>query len=331
MDNEHTRDVVVVGSSAGGVEALPRLIAGLPLDFQASVLIVQHLSEESPGVLASLLARHTSLPVTTADDGMPLAPNRIYVAPPARHMLVTRGAVSVVFGPRENRSRPAVDALFRTAAVHYGSRVIGVILTGMLGDGASGLSAVERCGGVAIVQSPDDARFPEMPRRALDRVPSALSLPLDEIPRRLDQLTREPAGPSPDVPDSLRLEVTLTERGLPEADWNVVPGAPSRFTCPECSGALQCVDEGEVRRYRCRVGHAFSAADLVTEKTAALENSLWVALQTLEERAEMLREMESSDRLRGRDSTASGFARRADEASRHAALIRETLRELNPD
>lgn len=323
------RDIVVVGSSAGGIDALSRLVAALPSDLPAAIFMVQHLSDESPGVLGSILHRRGRLDVVTAEDGMPIERGRIYVAPPNRHMILTERAVRVVFGPRENRSRPAIDPLFRTAAVHYGSRVIGVVLTGMLADGASGLHAIARCGGVTIVQAPIDARFPEMPERALERVPGALTIPLDELPVILSRLTREVAPPSPPVPDSLRIEAALTERAMPEDDWNAVPGKPTRYTCPACSGALQEIVEDGVSRYRCRVGHAYSAPDLLVEKSAALENSLWIALQTLEERAEMFRTLAGNDRSRGWEQSAVAFDRRAEEAARHVEVLRHALRALD--
>jgi two-component system chemotaxis response regulator CheB len=168
-----------------------------------------------------------------------------------------------------------------------------------------------------------------MPQRALDRVPSAMKIPLNELPSALDRMSRENAGPARDVPDALRIEVALTERAMPEDDWNTVPGMPSRFTCPDCLGALQAIEEDGTIRYRCRVGHAYSAADLLAEKSVALEDSIWLALQTLEERAEMLRTMERSDRARGWDQIAAGFARRADEAVRHAGILRAALRDLS--
>lgn len=156
-------DVIVIGSSMGGIEALSSLVRQLPADLPASVVVVQHSSEESPGLLSEILARAGALPAVTAEDRMALEHGRIYVAPPDHHLLLTEDGLRVVFGPRENRVRPAIDPLFRTAAVNYRSRVIGVILTGLLGDGASGLLAVRRCGGTAVVQAPDDAATPRCP------------------------------------------------------------------------------------------------------------------------------------------------------------------------
>ncbi|HEX6615926.1 MAG TPA: chemotaxis protein CheB [Gemmatimonadales bacterium] len=323
------RDVIVVGASMGGIEALSNLANKLPADLPAAVLVVQHIAETSPALLSAILDRKGPLPAVTAEDRMPLERGRIYVAPPGRHMLVGKGGtIRVVFGPRENRARPAIDPLFRTAAVHCRSQVIGVILTGLLSDGAAGLYAVARCGGVAIVQAPDDAPSPEMPRRALERVPEAVTPTLAELAPLLGRLAREPAPPPPEIPETLETEVRLTERAMRNDDWFKVPGRPTNFTCPECMGAIQELDESGQRRYRCRVGHAYSAEDLLGEKGSAVEDTLWVALQTLEERAEMLASMARDDRVRGRSHSAAGYEERARETATHAERLRELLRSL---
>ena len=313
----------------GGIEALGTLVAQLPADLPASILIVQHVSEGSPGVLGEILSRRGPLPAVTAEDGMAMERGRIYVAAPGRHMLATERGVRVVFGPRENRSRPAIDPLFRTAAVNFRSRVIGVVLTGLLGDGAAGLHAIARCGGTAIVQSPDDAFCPEMPRRALERVPGAHVAALGQLGELLDRLAREQAGPAPEVPEGLSIEVRMTERAMVTDDWNQTPGLPTRFTCPECVGALQEIEEDGQSRYRCRVGHAYSPDDLVAQKSQALEETLWMALQTLEERAEMLATMARDDRTRGWARTAGGYDDRAREAWVHAERLRDLLKTLS--
>ena len=324
----HTRDIIVIGSSMGGIDALSSLVATLPADLPASVLIAQHVSEQSPGLLADILHRRGALRAVAAEDGMPLERGYIYVAPPDRHLLATASGVRVVFGARENRCRPAIDPLFRTAAVHFRSRVIGVILTGLLSDGAAGLYAVCRCGGIAVVQSPDDAAYPEMPRRALERVNDALVTPLADLGGLLDRLSRQPAPPAPEVPEALRIEARLTERTMGAEDREEVPGTPTEFTCPECSGAIKAIEEDGQRRYRCRVGHAYSADDLLLEKTRALEDTLWMALQTLEERAAMLATMAREDERRGFARNASGYAARARETGDHAQRLRELLKSL---
>jgi two-component system chemotaxis response regulator CheB len=324
----HTRDIIVVGASMGGVEALSTLARQLPADLSAAVLVVQHTAADSPGLLGQILNAKGELPAVTAVNGMPLERGRIYVAPPNRHLLLTAAGICVTFGPRENRSRPAIDPLFRTAAVNYGSRVVGVVLTGMLGDGASGLLAVQRCGGVAVVQAPDDAAYPEMPSRALALVQTARSVPLADLGPLLVRLSTERAPESPPVPATLKLEAKLTERAMETDDWNRIPGTPTRFTCPECKGAIQEVRDDGLVRYRCRVGHAYSGEDLVGEKAKAVEDALWLALQTLEERAQMLETLAREDGERGWRRGADGYGDRARETRVQAERLRQLLAEV---
>jgi two-component system chemotaxis response regulator CheB len=327
-----TRDVIVIGASLGGVEALAALAARLPADLPASVLVVQHTAEESPGLLGEVLDRAGALPAALAEDGAALERGRIYVAPPGRHLLATADGVRVAFGPRENRARPAIDPLFRTAAVHYRSRVVGVILTGLLGDGAAGLLAVHRCGGAAVVQAPGDAAAPEMPERALAAVPDAHRAPLAELAALLDRLAREEAPAPPPVPEALRAEARLTERAMQTDDWGEVPSRPTDFTCPACNGALREIEaeEGTLRRFRCRVGHAYSEDALIEAKDERVEETLWVALQTLEERAQMLETMAREDHRRGRARNAARYEARAREARAHADRLRAFIGTLVP-
>lgn len=320
-----TRDIVVVGSSMGGIEALSSLARQLPENLPAAVLIVQHTSPESPGLLGEILSRHGPLPAVIAEKGMAIERGRIYVAPPNRHMLATGDGIRVTFGPRENRSRPAIDPLFRTAAVNYRSRVIGVVLTGLLGDGAAGLLAVQRCGGLALVQAPDDAAYDDMPRRALNVVTDARQFAMDDLGKLLVRHCAEAAPAPPPVPEALLMEARLTERAMITEDWGAVPGKATSFTCPECKGAIHEIREEGLTRFRCRVGHAYSTSDLLTDKAKSVEEALWVALQTLEERAQMLELLAGDDRQRGRHRTADGYVERASETRAHADRLRELL------
>lgn len=320
-----TRDIIVVGASMGGVETLSALVSQLPADLPASLLIVQHTSAHSLGLLGDILSHRGALKAVAAEDRMPLEHGCIYVAPPDRHLLLTAQGIRVVFGPRENRVRPAIDPLFRTAAVHCRSRVIGVILTGLLGDGASGLLAVHRCGGAAVVQSPNDAAHPEMPIRALAAVPTAHQLPMAELAPLLVRLTAEEAPESPRVPDAIRIEARLTERAMANDDWGEVPTGPTDFTCPDCNGAIRAIEGEPIRRYRCRVGHAYSEDDFIAAKEGGVEEALWLALQTLQEQAQILETLAAEDSKRGWSRNASGYEERAREmraaADRLHALV----------
>src|SRR5262245_54852825 len=228
------RDIVVVGASAGGLQALQRLVSLLPADFPAAIFIVQHTGPEGGTFVPEILNRHGPLPAFTPRDKAPIAQGRIYVAPPDRHMLVENDKVRVVRGPPENRHRPAIDPLFRSAAWAYGPRVVGVILSGYLDDGTAGLWAVKSCGGIAVVQDPLDAVHPDMPRNAALEIDVDYSLPVAEIAPLLVRLSREKieAGDFP-RPESLKTEIEFAKMHRDITDMSSL-GNLSAFTCPTC-------------------------------------------------------------------------------------------------
>jgi len=233
-------DIIVIGASAGGVEALKALIAGLPANLPAALFVVLHIPAQSPSLLPEILSRAGRLAATHAADGAPIRRGQIYVAPPDQHLLVERGRLRVVRGPRENRYRPAVDPLFRTAALAYGPRVVGVILTGALDDGTAGLLAIKQRGGVAVVQDPAEALYSGMPRSALEHVAVDYCMPLAEIAPLLARLIGEPTqeeGMYP-MPEELEQEVRLAEIDIAALTDDEHPGTPSAFSCPECGGVL---------------------------------------------------------------------------------------------
>lgn len=277
------RDIVVIGASAGGVPVLQRLVGGLPEDFPAAVFIVLHVWPGSVSLLPQILARATHLPVRAAQHGLKFERGNIYAAPADFHLFVDQEHMSVLRGPRENRTRPAINPLFRSAARAHGPRVIGIILTGTLDDGAAGLWAVKQCGGLAIVQA--DAEFPEMPATACEGVAVDHHVPLIEIPPLLDRLTREPIEPStPAAPVVVQFDDESTKMtSSPQIKLDDV-GHRSVFSCPECNGALWELQEGTLQ-YRCHVGHAYSAATLHAAQDATIEQALWTALRALKESA----------------------------------------------
>ena len=323
--NGSNRDIIVIGASLGGVAALSSLVAQLPPDLPAAVLVVQHISENSRGLLGDILHVKGALRAHQARDGMPVERGVIYVAPPNRHLLLTENGLRVVFGPRENRARPAIDPLFRTAAVSHRSRVIGVILTGLLGDGAAGLLAVTRCSGAAVVQAPEDAAHPEMPQRALALVKDAIECPLADMGTLLTELTNEPAPEPTAVPEALRIEARLTERAMQNEDWLAVPGHASGISCPDCGGSLRQLDVDGSNRYRCRVGHAFSAEALAAAQSLVIEEALWAALRALDERADMLVSLARDEAARGSGHSATSYETRANEMRLQADRLRELL------
>ncbi|WNG26796.1 chemotaxis protein CheB [Cystobacter fuscus] len=321
------RDIVVVGASAGGVEALTRLVAQLPEDFPAAVLVVLHLSAGHRSLLPEILSRAGPLPAIHPKPETELEPGRIYVAPTDRHLLVEPGRVLVNSGPRENGHRPAVDPLFRSAARAYGPRVIGVVLTGALDCGTSGLMAVKAQGGLAIVQDPEDAYCPDMPRNALEYVKVDHKVKLAELGALLVRLVSAPLPPHEVPKPSLRLEEEVTAmrevRGIHTNPRDT--GSPSLFSCPDCGGVLFEMDEEGLLRYRCRVGHGFTAKALSVTQQAAMDGALWAALRALEESAALSRRMAARARERTHDHSARRYEERARATEEQAELVRQMV------
>lgn len=322
-----TRDVVVVGASAGGVEALRALVGGLPPDFPATVLVVLHVPASGSGALAAILDRSGPLPAFAATAGEHLRRSTVVVASPDRHLLLTDDHVALSVGPRENGHRPAVDALFRSAARAVGPRAIGVVLSGMLDDGSAGLIAVRSQGGLGVVQDPADALYPAMPRNAIQAARPEHVVPLAEIPGLLDRLVREEAPPPPPRDEHLEIEVADATFDLHVLAGDHHPGEPSGFSCPNCAGVLWRIEDHGFLRFRCRVGHAWSAESLLHEQSGVLDGALWMALRSLEERAALHRELGRRAEESGRRISAARFGERAAETGEAARVIRQLLTE----
>lgn len=330
--NVTRRDVVVIGASAGGVEALRDVVGGLPRDFPAAVLVVLHVPPYGGSALPAILERAGPLAARHARDGDELVPGRILIAPPDRHLLVAGQTLALSAGPRENGHRPAVDTLFRSAARHLGRRAVAVVLSGVLDDGTAGVDAVRRRGGIAVVQDPADALYPGMPRSAQPLVDPAHVLPAREIPALLVALVAEELGdPADPVPSPLLdLEARMAEFDLSEFDDPDRPGRPSGFSCPDCHGVLFTVQDDVLTRFRCRVGHAWSAESLAAQQSLALEAALWMALRSLEERAALARELATRAAARHQTISARRFASRAEETDEAARVLRELLTRISP-
>jgi two-component system chemotaxis response regulator CheB len=319
-------DIVVVGASAGGVEALADLTASLPPDLPAAVFVVLHMPSTGTSALPDILSRYGPLPATHVKDGEPIEHRRVYVAPPDHHLLLRSGHAHLARGPRENGHRPAVDPLFRSAAREYGSRVVGVVLSGALDDGTAGLVAIKGQDGLAVVQEPGDAIYPGMPSSALEHVRVDHVLPAAAMGALLARLATEPAGEASQsaAPADMDVEVDVEGFSL-EAMEGEHPGKPSGFSCPDCNGVLWEIQDGELQRFRCRVGHAWSPESLLTQQSEGLEAALWIALRSLEERAALARKLAAPARRRGHTITASRFEEQAAEAQQAARLVRNLL------
>jgi two-component system chemotaxis response regulator CheB len=319
------KDIVVVGASAGGIEALRVLVGALPSDLSASIFIVLHTSPEAPGMLADILDRAGTLPAMSAKDGERIRPGTIYVAPPDRHLLIEPNLVRVTRGPKENRFRPAVDPLFRSAAQTYGPRVVGVILTGYLDDGTAGLWTVKQLGGTTIVQDPSDALVPFMPQNALAHVKVDYCLPVEEIAPLLVRLTSETAeeeGVYP-VPKEVEIEVNIAKEKKALDAGVLQLGEPSNYACPECHGVLLQLKEGTLFRFRCHTGHAYSIESLLTDITEKMDDALWNSIRAFEEGELFMRHMAQHLGQAEDNQSAESFLKRANEAKRRANLMRQ--------
>jgi two-component system, chemotaxis family, protein-glutamate methylesterase/glutaminase len=325
-----TRDIIVIGASAGGVQALTKLVANLPADLPAAVIIVLHISTNVPSLLPGILGRESKLPVAHAINGESIKRGKIYVAPPDHHLIIERDQLRLVHGPKENLHRPSIDTLFRSAARWGGPRVIGVVLTGARDDGTAGMRAIKQRGGIAIVQDPEEAPFPSMPMSVMQEINVDYSLPLREIPALLDQLSHETTAEEEGfpMPDEIEIEAKIAEQAMESAELIASVerlGKVSKLTCPDCHGALWEINDEKLLRYRCHVGHAFSAEALSDGQSQMLEVALWSAVRALEEQMILARRIGERARRANQMKAARSFERRAREAEEHSSMIRQIL------
>jgi two-component system chemotaxis response regulator CheB len=321
-------DIVLLGCSAGGLKALTSIVTALPADLPASLFVVQHLSPEYRSYLSQILADVTGMRVINPKDGEKIYNGVIYVAPPDQHMLVSRGAVRVHRGPRENGFRPSIDALFRSAAQTYGPRVVAVVLTGQLDDGTVGLQAVAKRGGVTVVQDPDGAEYPSMPFNALrhSKVDHILTLP--EIAAFLSSVVQLPAVVETENEDGKKIEIEseIAEQQMDTKqflDSVEALGSRTYFTCPACNGTLWEIAKDAPLRYRCHIGHAFTANSLLLEQTHALENALWSAIRLMEEKVSFARRLAQRQREGNMPESAESYEKYAEHLDREVGILRQ--------
>ncbi len=316
------RDIIVIGASAGGVQALCTVAEELPPNLPAAVFVVLHVAPDGYSALPSILSRSGRLPASHPADGEVIRPGRIYVAPPDRHLAICNGNVRLSRNASENGHRPAVDVLFRTAARWYGSRVAGVVLTGNLDDGTVGLAAIKKCGGVAIVQDPKDADYPGMPASAIHNVEVDHVVPVAKVGGLLDRLLYEPRPAGRAVCDEVEEEPDAM--GISN-DPQSTGSEPSNLTCPECGGTLFEKRGERPLHFRCRTGHAYSPESLLSKQFHTLDGSLWAALRALEENASLSRRLEQRSREHGNLYSSARYEKRAREAEKHAEALRKIL------
>jgi two-component system chemotaxis response regulator CheB len=321
-NDQARRDIVVIGASAGGVQALRSLAGQLPPDFPACVCIVQHIGEH-PTLLPSLMSTRGPNPVGYAVDGAPLQAGLV-VAPPDRHLLIDGDRLRLSAGAKEHHTRPAIDPLFRSAAISAGPRVVGVVLTGCLDDGSAGLQAIRDCGGVTVVQDPADAEHPSMPRSALQLLGTVDHVaPLARLGALLTRLAAEPAPSARPPPGRWVQEQRATGRGPGAFEALQAIGRPTALVCPECQGGLFQIQGDGPPRYRCHTGHAFSLRSMGEAQARATEDALYAAMRALQDKAVVLRQLAELDRLAGDAKRAAQEQAGADEAEAQAnALLR---------
>jgi two-component system chemotaxis response regulator CheB len=328
------KDIVVVGASAGGIEALKVVVAALPKDLDATVFVTIHVAPYGTSVLPEILKHAGALPASSPRDWEPIRRGHIYVAPPDHHLLFEcHGFIRITRGPRENRFRPAVDSMFRAAAYCFGPRVIGVILSGWLDDGTAGLWAVHECGGTTIVQHPDDAFAASMPLNAIKHVKVNQILPAKDIGPMLVGLTAKQADPEVLHPmsEEMELEVKIA-KDQKALDAGILKwGRPSIYACPECHGVLLQRDEGTHFRFRCHTGHAYSSGSLLAELTIKTEENLWNAIRALEEDLLFMRDLARRSAEYHDEANSESWLRKAEEVQERVDLVRKALSPREPD
>jgi two-component system, chemotaxis family, protein-glutamate methylesterase/glutaminase len=319
------RDVLVIGTSAGGIAALCFLAKQLPASLEASVFVTLHLSPQFPSVLDAVLTRSGPLPATFAKDGETFERGRIYIAPPERHLLVDHDRVLLGTGPRENSARPAIDPMFRSAAVCCGARAVGVLLTGTLGDGAAGLRTLKQSGGVAVVQDPSDAAYPEMPATALSLFEPDLVVRLAAMPALLVRLVEEPAGETRPVSAEIRYEVQIAKDGRATVNDMDRIGRRAAQVCPDCGGAMWEINDGDLVRYRCHVGHAYTVELMGLALDDSVRRAFATALRTLDDSMALAKKLRQDATTRGHSGLAKSWDARLTELEQQADVIRDAI------
>lgn len=319
------RNIVVVGASAGGPQALKTVCSGLAPDLPAAIFVVCHRGNSGTDGLVRSIGSVSPLACREALDGEPVRTGQILVAPPDRHLLIKDEKVLLRAGPLENRARPAIDPLFRSAAATFGSRVTGIVLTGYLDDGTAGLQAVQRCGGMCIVQDPSDAAVPEMPSSAIEQMDVDHVLPAARIAELLNQLVRQPAPQGIPIPRDIQIEADIAAGIGASIATEEMLGDSAEFSCPDCGGVLWRIQDGELVRYRCHTGHGYTQDILSAAQTDTVEYALWAALRALREKVAMLERLSASEEARDRRRNATRFSLQAKEYRREAQRIQDLL------
>jgi two-component system chemotaxis response regulator CheB len=327
---DELKRIIVIGASAGGYQGIADLVAGLPADRDIAVFVVLHMSRDSAGaVVLHHLQLRTPLACKIAANGEPIQGGHLYLAPPDHHLIVKKGSMRVHNGPRENRWRPSIDVLFRSAAAAYDSHVIGIILSGLLDDGTSGMSAIKRSGGICIVQEPKEALYPDMPTNVLNMVDVDYRVPLADISYIITDNLSKPVRRMQPIPEDVRIEAEITENMVSNIDQLKKIGTHSNFSCPDCGGGLWKISKDGVHRYRCYTGHVYTERVLSDKQSEGLEESLWVSIRILEERRNLLTIMAGHEMEAGHAIESVETKKRGEEVEIHINRLKSILHAMD--
>jgi two-component system, chemotaxis family, protein-glutamate methylesterase/glutaminase len=321
--------MVVIGASAGGLDALAEMVGNLQQGLDMAYCIVLHLSRKGIGdFVVHRLSQVTNMQCSLASHGAPINVDNIYIARPNQHLLVKDNHFILGAGPEENRFRPSIDVLFRSAAVAYSSHAIGIIMSGMLDDGTSGMWAIKRSGGTCVVQDPNEAEFPDMPLSVINNMEADHVATLEEIGPLLTEIIKGKRGRKTAVPEDVIFESGIAERAAVSIEDVTKLGDVSEFSCPDCGGNLWTVKGDVIKRYRCHIGHAYSQRDLIIKQAETASATLWVALRMMEERKHMLKNMEVDYIKKGYKSLSTDQLEKQDSVQRHIDELKRILSDL---
>ncbi|MDB5111599.1 MAG: Protein-glutamate methylesterase [Mucilaginibacter sp.] len=319
------KNVIVIGASAGGIKAVTELISKIPENLPVALFVVIHMAKNShPDVIIHQLQKKTSYHCTLSQDGEDIKAGYLYMAAPDQHLLVKPGLIRLIKGAHENRWRPAIDVLFRSAAVAYDSHVIGIILSGMMDDGTSGMSAIKRCGGICIVQEPAEAEFIDMPVNVLSNVNVDYRVPIADMGYIIDDIVSKPVTRVSSIPEDVKIEADITERMVSDIKVLSTIGTHSNFTCPDCGGGLWEIKNDAHRRYRCHTGHVYTEKALVDKQGEEMEESLWISIRMMEERRNLLLNILWRNQETG-SIHVNGYQNKADTLSMHIERLKHLL------
>ncbi len=318
--------VVTIGASAGGINAVNELVSQFIPGINAAFFVVLHLSKAALGeILVDRIKKSSRLPCVLARHDDIIIPGQIYIAQPDAHLLIKKDKIIVGHGPAENRFRPSIDVLFRSAASNYGHRAIGIVLTGFLNDGTAGMLAIKQSGGQGIVQDPNEAEYPSMPLSVLETLEVDYCLPLKEIGPAIQKLTSKVRVNNKTIPPEIIAESRLSEQSATALRDVRKIGEKTILACPDCGGGLWAIGNGRSKRYRCHIGHSYTEADLELGQSEAIERTLWVAVRMMEERKIFLTKLAAEHKTKGLMKISNAYYLEVQQLEDHITTIKNLL------